>query len=533
MDTKKEMSRVQNLIIAIKAKKINIFLLGLFLLYGITRIYNLGILPLFVDESIYIRWATLISHGQYLFLPLIDGKLLQVWLSSLVVGITNPLWVCRFILVLSGAFTMWTTYQIGKLLQNQYVGLFAAYFYIIVPFTLFYDRMALPDGMLTTFTALSLLWSINLIREARWKYVILLGVSMAFAIITKVPGLLVLFTPLLTGFLLHASKNFWKLVKWAYSITVIIALYPVVAFFTTTTQIKEKSVLGSSLIELLKHFIVNIQIAFEWLLSYWTLPVMILGILGLIVSLLRKRYEGILLFLVALIPIVVFALISNVWFPRYILFTSVPFFVLASLGLFELFKSKISTVLLIITVIVSGCFAWLLDYYLWINPIKTPLPPIERFQYVEGCPSGYGVKQMVAYIHQKMFKYPGKIIVVCPDPSYTYSLLAGYLINYPQIKVLKMSLNSSQAFSKLENWAEKYLTFVVSEYPAVNRAKGWKSRWLSNTGKLLSMANMINYYSKPGGKCFIDSKPDDKCFIELYRVRNNVENSRRKNLNKN
>ncbi len=503
------MSKIQGLIISVKANRINIFLLSLFLLYGITRIYNLGILPLFIDESIYIRWAALALHGQYTLYPLVDGKLLQIWLSSLVVWITNPLWACRFILVLSGAFTMWATYQIGKLLQNQYVGLFAAYLYIIAPFTLFYDRIALPDGMLTTFIALSLLWSINLIREGRWKYVILLGVSMAFAIITKVPGLLVLFTPLLTGFLLHASKNFWKLVKWAYSITVIIALYPVVVFFTTTTQIKEKSVLGISLIDLLRHFIANLQTAFEWLRVYWTLPIMILGILGIVISLVKKQREGILLFLIALIPVVIFALISNVWYPRYILFASVPFFVLASLGIFELFKSKILTVLLIISVVVSGCFAWLIDYYLWINPTKAPLPPIERFQYVEWCPSGYGVKQIVEYFHQKMSKYRGKIIIVCP--FYTYSVFAGYLINYSQIMIVRrVNLNSSQTFFELENWAKKYPTFLVVENLPVSGEK--KNQ--PDMKKLLSIADLINSYSKPGGKLH----------IELYKVHKVIKN---------
>jgi hypothetical protein len=56
---------------------------GIALLYLFTHLWKLTILPVFADESIYIRWAQLIIDDwkQYLFFPLNDGKTpLQMWL---------------------------------------------------------------------------------------------------------------------------------------------------------------------------------------------------------------------------------------------------------------------------------------------------------------------------------------------------------------------------------------------------------------------------------------------------------------------
>lgn len=57
---------------------------GLFAAYAATRFIGLTKLPIFVDEGGHLAWALKVWKG-FPFTPLEDGKLLQVWLASLVV----------------------------------------------------------------------------------------------------------------------------------------------------------------------------------------------------------------------------------------------------------------------------------------------------------------------------------------------------------------------------------------------------------------------------------------------------------------
>src|SRR5687767_14962665 len=67
---------------------------GLILFYLITRLYNLLLLPLFTDESIYIYWAKVIedTHAQW-FISLTDGKPpVLIWIISILLNIFPSEW---------------------------------------------------------------------------------------------------------------------------------------------------------------------------------------------------------------------------------------------------------------------------------------------------------------------------------------------------------------------------------------------------------------------------------------------------------
>lgn len=81
------------------------------LIYLLVRLIGLTKLPVFADESIYIRWSQLIIEDwpRYLFFPLNDGKTpLPIWLMipqlklGLATGLNSQLWWGRFTSVLIG-----------------------------------------------------------------------------------------------------------------------------------------------------------------------------------------------------------------------------------------------------------------------------------------------------------------------------------------------------------------------------------------------------------------------------------------------
>ncbi len=138
---------------------------GLVVTYAVSRLIGLTTLPIFCDEAIHIQWAVQILRG-HLLAPLDDGKLLHVWLIALgLPWVSDPLWVARVLAVLEGAIALYACFRIGARLYDRLAGFLCAALYVMCPFTLFYDRTALADGPLSAFAALTLLWSIAVIRR--------------------------------------------------------------------------------------------------------------------------------------------------------------------------------------------------------------------------------------------------------------------------------------------------------------------------------------------------------------------------------
>ncbi|MDQ3239358.1 MAG: hypothetical protein M3P33_02430, partial [bacterium] len=82
------MNKIFNFSISAREK---VIFVAFSLIFAISRLYNLSILPIFTDEAIYIRWTEIIwsvrsleNAGTLLFYPLTDGKQpLYMWLSGI------------------------------------------------------------------------------------------------------------------------------------------------------------------------------------------------------------------------------------------------------------------------------------------------------------------------------------------------------------------------------------------------------------------------------------------------------------------
>jgi hypothetical protein len=506
-----------------------IILAGLFFAYFASRLYGLTLLPLFLDEGTCIQRAMDVWKGEFLK-PLIYGKLLQVWLLAFVVPwATDLLWASRFITVLSGSVTMWACYAIGRRLYDRRAGLFSAGLYIASPFTLFYDRLALADGLLSTFAALTLLASIALMQTPRRAYAWVLGISMALGILVKIPGVLILMIPILVHiFFPRTGKTpLWKHFSIAYGIVLVLCMVPASLFLKTTGEFQAKAFILSNPQEFLIHVQQNSQLVYEWLSFYWTKPVVILGMLGFIIALIERRHESIILFLLSLLPIAIYIVISRWWFPRYILFATIPFLVLSGwsllkiinvletrvasrLGKLQVPRVRIIGGILLFVIVISP--AWPVNYRLWTNPALTPLPKIERFQYIESWPSGYGVAEAAGYFYHEASEHPEGIIVVRHEMSdASYPGLAVYLKREHRVKLHDLNLNKQSAFTELATLTHCSPTFVVLTKPPISDLILDQP----DMERLLSIASLVQAYRRPGGEST----------IEIYRVRESKSNS--------
>ncbi len=166
------------------------------ILYFLTRLVNLKIIPIFTDEAIYTYWAQVaLNDPAQRFISLEDGKQpLFIWLSAIYQKfISDPLIASRLVSVTAGLGSLLGIHLLAKELFNKKVAVLSSLLYIILPFTLLYDRMALFDSLLTMFGIYAVLLSIRMAKNPRLDTALLNGFAIGLAMITKSSGVFFLY----------------------------------------------------------------------------------------------------------------------------------------------------------------------------------------------------------------------------------------------------------------------------------------------------------------------------------------------------
>ena len=485
--------------------------LGIAGLYAASRFWGLTKLPVFTDEGAFIQLAARVWNGD-LFEPIKYGKLLHVWIIALVLPWTsNPLWAARSITACGGFLALYACVQLGARLFSIQSGLLCAALYVICPFTLFHDRMALSDGLLSTFAALTVVFSIALVQDNRRRYAYLLSLAMTGAILSKMPGLLTLLTPIVTVFLIGTAPRMRVMRKLAisYFITFAICIYPVAKFILTTRETEGRTVVGAGAPALVKQFLSNVHTAYDWLFFYWTPPILFLGLAGLVLAIVRRKRRYLLLGAVSFIPIFAFVAVSTIWFPRYILLATVPMLALVS-GIAHdaadfLASSKFAPPLrwlpATLALVLVFFFAYRVDWLLIANPAIAPLPNIERVQYMEAWPSGYGVAEAADYLRQFAARSEKVIVVTHHDFGDTTDFgLSAYFMNEKRIAFRHLFIRPGREIAALVGWSRTNPTFVVLNRPPASQNPSEQP----DVAELLKVAKLVASYPKPGGRAAVD-----------------------------
>src|SRR3989338_1856330 len=192
----------------------------LFILYFVTRLYNILDLQMFTDEAIYTRWSQIARFdANWRFISLTDGKQPSfVWINMIFMRFINdPLLSGRLVSVASGFIGMAGIFLLAKeIFKSQKTGIIASIVYIIFPFTLVYDRMALYDSLTATTLIWGLLFQILLVRKRRLDIALILGFIMGFGVLTKSSAffLVYLFPLSLLLFDFKQKNRSYEFAKW-------------------------------------------------------------------------------------------------------------------------------------------------------------------------------------------------------------------------------------------------------------------------------------------------------------------------------
>lgn len=386
-------------------------LFGILLIFFILRFQNLQSIPVFCDEAIYLRWSQVIKNVETLrFIPLTDGKQpLFMWITSaLYKFISDPLLAGRFISVMSGATITIGLFIFSTIFFNRRVSIISALLYVFLPFTFFFDRLALPDTLLSLFGLTSLLFAFLLAKYPRLDLSLILGFSLGFAWLTKSPAIYFVVLSFLT-FIFYNRTNYKKIYYPLISAFLGFMIYNILRLGPQFHQIALRNQdYVWSIGEIIKHpldpLIPHLRDIISLYINYVSLPLIILVIIGFIVT--KKKNIlvplNIILFLWWILPLIANAAMAKVFTARYILFTLPPLILLMSVGInnfYSYFNKTYKLNKLLPSFIIAICliFNLVFIYQISTNPFNTKLTSTET-GYLSGWTSGWGIKEASAYL---------------------------------------------------------------------------------------------------------------------------------------
>lgn len=461
-------------------QRLGIFIISILILgYFTLRLPNLTVQPIFADEAIYIRWAQVIKAEQTLrFLPLSDGKTpLFMWaMVPLFKFIDDPLLAGRFLSVISGFFTLLGVFFLSKKIFNTRTAFWAGLLYVIAPYTVFFDRMALVDSMLSAFTVWVVYFALWLARSLRLDVSMFLGYLLGGAVLTKTPGMLNFFMVPLTliAFKRDKSKGHSLLklaVLWGFAISIGLVIYNLLRLGPNFHLLSSRNsdyifspyeLMGRPLDPFIPHFN-DIADWFPKLLTWPILLCIILGIAYIIFGALRQSFRGqylqrLVILGWALIPLILNMAFLRTFTARYLL-TSIPLLlIIAGFGVTKLLPplAYIKKMPILLMMIVLLPLPLYFDYYLLTAYDKVPLPKEERKGYFEDWTAGYGFPDIAKFLIEKSKTHK----VVLGTSGFFGTLPDGIQI-YLDKSDIRIVGSSATVSAQIRNAAKENLTYFI------------------------------------------------------------------------
>ena len=378
--------------------------------YFISRLINLKIIPIFTDEAIYTYWAQVALHDPAnRFISLEDGKQpLFIWLAAISQKFINdPLVASRIVSVIAGFGSVIGIYILAKTLFGQKAAALASFLYIILPFTLLYDRLALFDSLLTMLGIWAVYFSIKMAQTQRLDLALINGGVIGLAIITKSTGIFYLYLlPVsLVLFNFKEKDRNLRLLKWFGFTLVTVFLSQIIynslrlsplfyiierknmAFIRSFSQVIANPFL---------FFYSNINSIVSWVITYIGLPLFLIFIAVLIYGAVKKKLKIFYLLILILAPFFAEVFFNKVLYPRFVLFYFPYIIILLSFGIISIFDNFLKyRKYLILLVILFVLIPSINSFKLLTNPKEAKIADSDAGQYLNDWPAGYGVSEIV------------------------------------------------------------------------------------------------------------------------------------------
>lgn len=486
-----------------------LILLGLVGLFFATRLFNIDKFPIFSDEGIYVHWAKVAwRDANWRFISLTDGRQpLQTWgtIPFLKLFASNALLAGRLFSVATGFFALSGLVGLCTYLFNKRTAYIAALLYIFVPYFLFFDRMALVDSAVNGFTIWLFFLSIVLARTRRLDVALILGFVAGFGMLAKSSMRLYVALMFCSSifFLYENHEGIMRILltakkkiigdqhKWREMInfTILYGVSVAIAFLIYNVQrlsayfhfVSEKNKtfiltfdeLKADPFNYLSHNIINVP---YYIFSEMAYVVPILSIIGLV--LLYRKNKTIAIYLLIWITVAYLGIstVARVLFPRYVLSIGGLLLIPAAYAIAQ--YTKKSTLIIVSALIV--CSISYFNYTILLKPASIPFPEIDRGQYLEGWPAGWGAREIVSYVREKS---PNATILA----EGTFGM-AGDVLDTFLLPTDTIALSSFWPLDEKELYANQELLKTKDVYVVFSHRDEFPSEW---------PLQLIQKYEKP------------------------------------
>ena len=379
----------------------------LILFYLLINLYKLTAVPVFADEAIYIRWAQIIIDDwqRYLFYPMNDGKTpLLMWLIvPLQFLFKNQLFAARLVSVFAGLISMIFLGLISfELFNKKKTAYLTMFLYAILPFTFFYNRLAITDALMFSNLTMAYYFSIKAIRGKKIIFYLLLALTFFLALFSKTPAILFLPIFYLNLFLEKTFKwkkliiNFVKLslslflaAGLLYSFRFITPLFPQLFAVGGNFLYPMDKVLSSDIFDISWS---NFKFFGQQLVAYLSVVLLIFAL----PLYKKKRKEQLILVLSAITFLLPLMIMGKIIYPRYLMPSSL---FLISSAAYSLANKKHRMInLLALIYLFSFSFKFIYPSYFNVNQI--PFTRTDQKQFLEEWSSGHGISETVAFIKE-------------------------------------------------------------------------------------------------------------------------------------
>lgn len=435
--------------------------LFLSIIFLLSRLINLRLLPLFSDEAyVIVRAEEIWLTGDWLSMVKLTTQPILIWLVAFFIKIPlDHILAGRLVSVVLGLITaLLIARAAGKFIHPQAKWL-AFLLVISLPFSFFYDRTLLFESSLLTWMALAIFLPVA---------------GLPFAILTKQIGWLavplavflhfrnkrLVFISLMAALVIPFAVWFIALGSWEQVIKI--------NFMQTATP------LGAS-----ANFKTNLLRAKLWLISYVTLPILFLALLGLIKesveSLKKLTVSPVLIIGLWSLSVLIFeAKVAVIFYPRYLYPMLLGVVLLASSAAWMLYtlvsgfkKTLLRLTVLFVSPIIILYPSVKFDYTLMNSPLRAPLALEDRLQFFEDWTSGVGSSEFYKEINKFLHNNNDRLTVyVEGENSYYVTLNRGKMQNY-EIKTASW-LNEPLTEVPQEVFEEKAeVWFVRNRHPDI------------------------------------------------------------------
>jgi hypothetical protein len=394
---------------------------GLAAFYLATRLSHLTRLPAFVDEALHIEWAraSVADYSTMLGFEFTTGKWLPFQFMTVAMLLPcSPLASTRRMSVAMGLATFIACIMINTELFAFGEGVLAGAVYTILPFAVLYDRMALADIYLTAGAAWTVYAALVMRRNHGPLAATGLSACLIATILSKSSGGMFLAVPVAVGALLVAPeerRNYFGRCLPALLGGAALSAFLVREGYGTSVLAKCSEAAAA-------HIVGNVVTSVEWLVALLT-PVGAVSTaavaLWALVGAFRKRRAEAFLAALLLLAIVPYVLVARLWYPRYLLFVTVPVSLLlgraiavgataiAARSASHRFLSWATAAGIAVALAVSAVPE---DLALITAPEAAQLPAADRIQYISGGDAGYGFPELAAFLRAQARDGPINVV---------------------------------------------------------------------------------------------------------------------------